>query len=364
MSFITQQNISDEDKRSENENNEIFNQLRKKMVLIGPPSAGKTTIKKCFFELANPLTLLNTSIEPTRGKEVDLFRIDNTYNLLNAELGVFDLAGQENSNWFGSDSNTFTKTDIIMLVFDINTKSGIIVRFLDKIIKVRNRKCKHATLYILLHKIDLAPKSLVYKKVTLISQYLNLKFHNESNFRILQTSITKKFFFSSYQKIESIILHAMKKKVFLTSLKNYEDLSLFLKILLSAEYGVKYDIFDIMTKYKIPKSEIADKIKYLQYLDLIDVDMDEIKISFKLTERADFIAINIKKLQNKVLNPLRTLGYGALKEKKSAAKLDIDKLVKTFNEKERKDLIVLPENSPESLLHLMINTKKKDINSV
>ena len=62
-----------------------------KIVLIGPPGTGKTTIKKVYFEMANPLMLLEHTLEPTKGIN------SCVYSIFDVSLGVFDLAGQENN---------------------------------------------------------------------------------------------------------------------------------------------------------------------------------------------------------------------------------------------------------------------------
>ena len=68
----------------------------KKIILIGPPGSGKTTITKVFFKKANPLKLLNESLEPSRGINSNLFY------LMDSKLAIFELAGQENSLWFSN----------------------------------------------------------------------------------------------------------------------------------------------------------------------------------------------------------------------------------------------------------------------
>ena len=47
----------------------------KKIVIVGPPGTGKTTIKKVFFEMGNPFKFLNVSLEPTRGIDSSVFSL-------------------------------------------------------------------------------------------------------------------------------------------------------------------------------------------------------------------------------------------------------------------------------------------------
>ena len=60
--------------------------MGKKIVIIGPPNAGKTTLRKIFFEGENSTSLLENSLEPTHGVESIILK-------LKEEIGIFDLAG-------------------------------------------------------------------------------------------------------------------------------------------------------------------------------------------------------------------------------------------------------------------------------
>ena len=88
---------------------------KKKIVFVGPSGVGKTTIKNVFFEMANPLYLLKNSIPPTRGFN------STSYHFQDDEVGVFDLAGQENENWFNQEREIFAYTNLIICVLDVNS---------------------------------------------------------------------------------------------------------------------------------------------------------------------------------------------------------------------------------------------------
>ena len=70
--------------------------MSKKIIIVGPPGAGKTTLRKIFFEGENSSYLLDYALEPTHGKESLILN-------LKEEVGIFDLAGQENKRWFDTD---------------------------------------------------------------------------------------------------------------------------------------------------------------------------------------------------------------------------------------------------------------------
>ncbi len=63
--------------------------------------------------MANPIELLQKSLKPSRGLN------SNTFTFLDLDLGVFDLAGQENDNWFSKDKTVFIGSNLIICVYSI-----------------------------------------------------------------------------------------------------------------------------------------------------------------------------------------------------------------------------------------------------
>ena len=102
----------------------------RKIVFVGPSGSGKTTLKNVFFDMANPLKLLETSLEPTRGINSRL------YSLFDLKLGVFDLAGQENQEWFNKDKEIFSDSQVVICVLDINSYLKKIFEFLENFIRI------------------------------------------------------------------------------------------------------------------------------------------------------------------------------------------------------------------------------------
>ncbi len=61
---------------------------QKKLVLIGLPKTGKTTISQVIFKGKSPTNLLNESLKPTKGLDT------SRHNWLDLDLFLFDTAGQ------------------------------------------------------------------------------------------------------------------------------------------------------------------------------------------------------------------------------------------------------------------------------
>ena len=123
--------------------------MGKKIIIVGPPGTGKTTLRKTFFEGESSTHLLEYSLDPTHGQESLLLK-------LKEDIGIFDLAGQENQRWFESDEKIiFTNSKVILVVIDANTPTNVILEFIMKILEIRSSLTQTSMIYELIHKIDL-----------------------------------------------------------------------------------------------------------------------------------------------------------------------------------------------------------------
>ncbi len=129
--------------------------MRRKLLLVGRPAVGKTTIRKIIFEGINPKELINNPLEPTRGVETKI------YNWMDLELGLFDISGQELNMIFNEEEekiNSFINTDAFIYVLEYPKWKSNSKEYIDDI----NRLCDliernnlKSRVIILLHKIDL-----------------------------------------------------------------------------------------------------------------------------------------------------------------------------------------------------------------
>jgi len=165
--------------------------VSEKIIFVGPPGAGKTTLRKVFFEGENSNKLLEYALEPTYGEESLILRLPG----INHDVGIFDLAGQENERWLDTDEKKiFIGTKIMLVVIDITLSYDEIIKFIEKIIDIRNSLTPSTYIFVLLHKIDLVSE----KKVREIKTVIKSDFANEASIDFLFTSLKREYFTKTF----------------------------------------------------------------------------------------------------------------------------------------------------------------------
>jgi len=172
--------------------------MSKKVIFVGPSGAGKTTLRKIFFEGENASKLLEYALEPTYGEESLILRLPG----LNEEVGVFDLAGQENQRWLESDDKSiFIDAKIILIIIDITAEFDLILDFMKKVIDIRNEITPDSFVYVLMHKIDLVG----HKKIRDIRTGVRSSFPKEKAMKILFTSLKKQYITQTFSYFIEIL---------------------------------------------------------------------------------------------------------------------------------------------------------------
>ncbi len=183
----------------------------KKLLIIGFPSAGKTCIKKAFFDGINPEELLGLKApEPTRGLA------HYVYSWLDAEVGIVDSSGQEFHTYVEPNNSfermiAFEESDIIIYVFDIQNwidQQAEVLENLEKIITTKNSITSNAKIYAFCHKIDLLEGSNQEKA----NNFLKIKTDLERQFhiKVIFTSIQPELIHTLFRSMQ-IILNDMSQ---------------------------------------------------------------------------------------------------------------------------------------------------------
>ena len=177
--------------------------MTKKIIFVGPPKAGKTTLRKIFFEGENASTLLEYSLEPTYGQESIILELGES-------VGIFDLAGQENQRWLETDEKSvFYNTEIIIIVLDITQPLDGILEFVKKVVKIRDNLTPSTFIYTLLHKIDLITRDRLNDKKVSVLNKLGIKKH----MKIAFTSIKRNYFLDTLSLFMDILKTCTSKLI-------------------------------------------------------------------------------------------------------------------------------------------------------
>jgi len=163
-----------------------------KILLVGPSGVGKTTLRKIFFDQANPIQLLAETLEPTRGVETSLYNFGGN-------VAIFDLAGQQMEDFLSTSSDIFAETDLILLVLDSTESEENNNELWQKIEEIRQINCPEAYLSIFFHKADL----LSTKNQKKMESKIRVLFSGITNASAYLTSIEPHFFFKMYQSFVS-----------------------------------------------------------------------------------------------------------------------------------------------------------------
>jgi GTPase SAR1 family protein len=263
-------------------------EFKKKIIFIGPPASGKTTIIKAFFKNVNPVKLLEFSLAPTKGINSEI------YSYFDVNLAIYDLAGQENRSWFVTEKSVFQGSNVVICVFDITDPLKTIIDFIIKIFKIKRDLNLPFDIRILLHKIDLVTFSYPNFVIKFIEDQLNFKGLKGIKLKTFCTSITQDFFWESYDVILSI-LHSINNKKVVDLVKNeIDNLKIELHIILKCKYKVQYSIFDIRESFNLTINEILFHINRLKQMGFVRIPPLE-PTTFFLTNRAYWFSMYIKK---------------------------------------------------------------------
>lgn len=183
----------------------------KKIIFVGPPSAGKTSVRLYFFENTPISEILKPlSLEPTIG--VNWFN----YELYNTKLGVVDTSGQEILSLIAEENGyLFIGADIVIFIFDISQfKESELLRlefmdYLTEIITRRELLGENYEIHVFVHKIDLIEREQQDEIKTEMRYHifsvLKEKFSSDAQIKIHFTSLNPVLVDETYEILKKII---------------------------------------------------------------------------------------------------------------------------------------------------------------
>ncbi len=143
----------------------------KKIAFIGPPAAGKTTLRRFFFEGIPADLLIKRQEPPTIGLKHEVFEYIFMYpaetktkrpspEKVPFKLALVDTSGQEIEKWVTTQrKEVFSGTDLVFFILDLSewadpVRRQYICDYIWFVLKTRNELAPSALFYILAHKYD------------------------------------------------------------------------------------------------------------------------------------------------------------------------------------------------------------------
>ena len=254
----------------------------KKIIFVGPPGTGKTTIKKILFEKANPVELLENPLKPSRGVTSEI------YTLFQSNLGVFDLAGQENNNWLSNRSkDVFNESNIIICIFDVKTTLESIITFLIKIYEIKkDLDLKSCRIVTFIHKIDLVSLAYIERKIEAIKSFITEQHPRGREFEIYKTSIKESFLYNTFHILSSLLFSIYPKKLISLKKSEFNYLINEINLISNMRYSSNYPFDEFFKMFDFSLEEMKFYLKNLKVLDFITIHGDFKLIS--LTERGSY----------------------------------------------------------------------------
>nr|MDO8119155.1 hypothetical protein [Candidatus Sigynarchaeota archaeon] len=152
----------------------------KKILFLGPPEAGKTSLRKFLFEGVPAVDLIENPEAPTIGLKYHSYEYVNATPTSKKDgkkpeqipmtLSVVDSAGQNMNDWLSERADrVFNGCDVVILIFDVSDwlvdeRRTYIEELIMYVYNVRYQYAPESRYYIVGHKFDKIPEGKTYRE--------------------------------------------------------------------------------------------------------------------------------------------------------------------------------------------------------
>lgn len=177
--------------------------LTKRVVLVGKPEVGKTTIKKVIFEGEDPNELVLFPLETTIGVKYSV------HEFMDLKISLLDTPGQSLPILLKDEEKqltTFENTGAIIYIFDYPTwiaDSQDIIDDIKSLYEINKKHKFEAKLILFLHKIDLLIDKKIGSKLDLIRKQINRQLELPVELTIYFTSLHPNLVYTIYNAISN-----------------------------------------------------------------------------------------------------------------------------------------------------------------
>jgi len=175
-----------------------------KLVFIGKPEVGKTTIKKVVFEGLSPNDLILFPLEPTIGTSFSV------HDFMDLKMSLVDTPGQSLPIILEDEekqTNIFENASAIVYIFDYLmwiSQSNEIISDIKKIYEINKKSNYNAKIFLFFHKIDLISKNMRNNLDVFENQILS-ELNVKETIPIYFTSLHPNLIYTIYNALTDII---------------------------------------------------------------------------------------------------------------------------------------------------------------
>lgn len=176
-----------------------------KIVFVGKPEMGKTTIKKVVFEGADPNELVMFPLEPTIKTQFSV------HEFLDSKIILFDTAGQSLSNLLQDEeqqARSFENANAIIYIFDYPSyieNSEDIINDIRRIYEINKKYEFNAQIILFLHKIDLILAQKIGFKLSIVKKQIIKLLNLPEELDLYYTSLHPNLIYTIYNALSGAI---------------------------------------------------------------------------------------------------------------------------------------------------------------